>query len=427
MVLRNAPVLSSPFVGRLAELADIATLLTNPDCHLITLVGAGGIGKTRLALETAATLGDRFPDGAYFVPLQAAQSTASLVLAIGEALRFQFFAGGEPFEQISEFLAAKTLLLVLDNAEQLLDEIAIISDLLANAPQLKILVTSRERLNLIEEWVYEVGGLNFPHGHNGTAVEEYGAVQLFVQNARRVQPTFSFAQEQAAIIRICALVQGMPLALELAAAWTRVLSCAEIAVEIEQGLDILQTSARNVPERHRSMRVVLNQSWEQLTAGEQQVLRQLALFRGGLTREAAAVVAGASLHTLSALVDKSWLYRSSATGRYDLHELVRQFGEERLAESGEADTVQRTYAAFYADLMARCEVRDQAGQSNGGAGGTGTRLREHPRGVAVGGRAPRAGCAPPDDGSDQFLLRYAGAFSRRRGAVSHGSGAVCDR
>jgi DNA-binding CsgD family transcriptional regulator/tetratricopeptide (TPR) repeat protein len=181
-------------------------------------------------------------------------------------------------------------------------------------------------------------------------------VQLFAQNARRVQPGFSLGKEQAAVIRICSLVQGMPLALELASAWTRVLSCDEIAVEIEHGLDILETSARNVPERHRSMRAVLNQSWARLTDGEREVFRKLSPFRGGFTREAAAVVSGASIHNLSALVDKSWLYRSTIPGRYDIHELVRQFGEERLAESGESAALNHAHAAFYADLVRRCEA-----------------------------------------------------------------------
>jgi predicted ATPase/DNA-binding CsgD family transcriptional regulator len=356
MVVRHTPVLTSPFVGRQCELVEIAQILTQPASRLITLVGAGGVGKTRLALETAAAQLEHFPDGAHFVPLQALCPADSVMLAVGEALRFQFFAGGDPIDQLSEYLHTKTLLLILDNAEHLLDELAVLSDLLARAPHIKVLVTSRERLNLVEEWVYEVGGLTFPPGDDGVSGADYGAVQLFVQNARRVQPAFSVTDEQAAINRICALVQGMPLALELASAWTRVLSCAEIATEIERGLDILQTSARNVPERHRSMRAVLDQSWERLTAGEQAVLRKLALFRGGFTRESAAMIADASLHALSALVDKSWLYRSASTGRYDLHELVRQFAAERLADSGETEMLSRTYATFYAELVARCEA-----------------------------------------------------------------------
>jgi len=356
MVLQNAPVLTSPFVGRRDELAEVARLLSDPDCRLVTLVGPGGTGKTRLALEAAERLVDKFNDGIYFIPLQALGSADALILAIGESLRFQFFAGGERRESLMCHLAEKKLLLILDNSEHMTDEMAVISEILAAAPNLKILVTSRERLNLVEEWVYEVGGLSFPHSIGDGAVEDFSAVQLFAQNARRVQPSFSLEREQSAITRICTLVQGMPLALELAAAWTRVLSCAEIAVEIERGLDILETSARNVAERHRSMRAVLQQSWARLADGEQAVVRKLALFRGGFTREAAAAVAGASIHALSALVDKSWLYRSTRHGRFDMHELVRQFAEERLAESGEGDTVQQAYALHFADLVQRCEA-----------------------------------------------------------------------
>lgn len=356
MNLRNAPAMISPFVGRRAELVEVADLLTNPDCRVVTLVGPGGAGKTRLALETAGLQVERFADGVYFVPLQSLSANGSLILAIGEALRFQFFAGGEPRAQLIQHLEAKKLLLVLDNAEHLLEEMTVISDLVAAAPNVKLLVTSRERLNLLEEWVYEVGGLPYPAEINGRALDEYGAVQLFAQNARRVLPTFSLEREQAAVIRICALVHGMPLALELAAAWTRALSCAEIAAEIERGLDILETPARNVPERHRSMRAVLKQSWARLPESEQQVFRRLAVFRGGFTRDAAAVVAGASIHGLSALVDKSWLYWSSARGRYDMHELVRQFGEERLSESGESHAIYHARSTYFADLALRCEA-----------------------------------------------------------------------
>jgi predicted ATPase/DNA-binding CsgD family transcriptional regulator len=327
----HLPVLATPFIGRERDLSELADRLQDPACRLLTLYGPGGIGKTRLALAVAARQHEQFTDGVYFVPLEALSDPDHIVATIAEFLDFPGHETCDSCPQLFKYLREQDLLLVLDNFEHLLGGVGIVGDILAAAPAVKIIVTSREVLNLQEEWLWPVEGMDYPPLRDGGDIppEEYSAVQLFVQHAQRIRSDFSFAAERDGVIRLCALVEGMPLALELAAAWVRTLSCEEIVHEIEQNLDFLRTRARNVPPRHQSMRAVLAHSWELLSEHEQMVFRRLAVFRGGFTREAAAVVAEASLPVLTALLDKS-LLRWNAAGRYSLHELVRQYAERQL-------------------------------------------------------------------------------------------------
>ncbi len=361
MPAHNLPSQPTPFIGREAELAEIARLLADPACRLLTLTGPGGIGKTRLAIEAARLMlslplhamgrGSGGGDGIYFVPLQPLTSPDFIVPTIAEAIHFQFYPGGEPRQQLLDYLREKSLLLVLDNFEHLLDGVGLVSEILAYAPYAKLLTTSRERLNLLEEWAMEVSGLPYPTSEVESDIADYGAVQLFSQSARRVNTAFTLAgTQQPAVARICRLVGGMPLGIELAAAWVRALSCEEIAAEIERSLDILATPARNVQPRHRTMRAALEHSWTLLTDEERDVFKKLSVFRGGFRKEAAQVVAGASLPTLSALVDKS-LLRVDTNGRYDLHELLRQYGEEQLILSGEMNRVRDTHSAYFAAFL----------------------------------------------------------------------------
>lgn len=333
-VLSNLPVPATPFVGREHELADITRMLADPAHRLVTLVGPGGIGKTRLVLEAAARQQNAFRDGVWFVPLQPLHSSEYVLGAVADTIRLCCSQTGDPGQQILEHLAPKNLLLVMDNFEHLLDASEIVGDILDAAPEIKILVTSREALNLQQEWVWPVSGLAYPdpailHNGSGVNVEDYGAVQFFVQSAHRTRADFSFDAERAGVLRLCALTEGSPLGLELAASWVRVLSCDEIADRIARNIDFLQTRARNVPARHQSMRAVLDYSWKLLSDEEQTALMRLSVFRGGFTREAAAVVALAPLPVLSTLIDKS-LIRHDASGRYDLHEMVRQYAERHL-------------------------------------------------------------------------------------------------
>lgn len=345
------PQPATSFIGRKAELADIVSLLANATCRLVTLVGAGGIGKTRLALQAATAVAGSFPHGAIFVPLQAVRAPEFLPAAVSEALSLSSSGQGSPRASLLNYLNDKKMLLVLDNFEQLLEGADLLAEIMSAAPDVKILVTSRQVLNLREEWLYPVHGLSIPPAGETAAVATYGAVQLFEERARQVRPTFSLAEEAAGVVRICRLVGGMPLALELAASWVKTLTCADIAAEIAHDLNFLESSLRDMPPRHRSMLAVFHQTWKQLSSKEQQIFQQLSIFHGGFSREAAAQIAGASLPTLSALLDKS-LLRRQPDGRYQIHELLRQYAAEQLAQTPQqVNAVHERHCAYYTTFL----------------------------------------------------------------------------
>jgi predicted ATPase/tetratricopeptide (TPR) repeat protein len=244
------------------------------------------------------------------------------------------------------------MLLVLDNFEQLVPCAEVLSRMLASAPDLQLLVTSRQRLDLMEEWVMDVSGMELPAENSHDASETPSAVRLFVQAARRAQIDFQLSEANYPYVaRICRLLQGTPLAIELAAAWIKLLSCQEIAAEISRSLDFLETSQRGYPERHQSLRAVFDHSWALLSAQERQAIQRLSVFRGDFHREAAQHVAGASLGMLKALADRS-LLRVSEHGRYAIHELLKQFAWERLSQSAnEPQATQQRYAAHYLNFL----------------------------------------------------------------------------
>ncbi|MBE7556136.1 MAG: tetratricopeptide repeat protein [Anaerolineales bacterium] len=351
----NLPAAPSPFVGRTAELQYIARQLADPACRLFTLVGPGGIGKTRLALEVAKSLtrpeatldGVTFIDGICLVNLTSVTpSTAGeagpdgyaangLAATLLDALTLFFHSSADVMTHPLDILRPKTMLLILDNFEHLTAEAKLLSEVLNQAPGVKLLVTSRTRLNLLGEWVLELGGLEFPTEVTAAVdpagiQQAYSAVTLFMQRAQQAHAQVTCTKEEIAwVIRICQLVEGVPLALELAASWLPVLPCAGIAAEIEKSLDFLDTSVGNLPQRHRSLRAVFEQSWQMLSPREQDAFAKSSIYHGGFELEAAKHITGISLPTLANLVTKS-LLRLTSSGRYEMHELLRQYAAEKL-------------------------------------------------------------------------------------------------
>ena len=361
----NLPPQPTPFLGREEELAEIQKLLERPSCRLLTLVGPGGIGKTRLALQAAADIIEAFPHGVYLVPLAPLSPEDFLVTTIGEflltsalaeALGFTFYGKEDPKAQLLNYLREKELLLLFDGFEHLLPGTALITDILNGAPKVKALATSRERLSLQGEWTVTITGLKVPKDPLGLDYEDYSAVRLFVETARRTDSGFRVrSEERECIGRICRLVEGLPLGIELAAAWVRVLSCREIVREIEKNRDFLESTLRDAPERHRSLRAVFESSWEHLKVEEKYAYQRLSVFRGGFTREAAGVVARTTLPLLSALLDKS-LLRKGPTGRYEILEVLRQYAEEKYRESSiDLQETRSRHADFFGRYLQRRE------------------------------------------------------------------------
>ncbi|MFZ0543811.1 MAG: tetratricopeptide repeat protein [Candidatus Promineifilaceae bacterium] len=346
----NLPIQPTPFIGREEELEIISGRLQDPSCRLLTLVGPGGIGKTRLALQAAKMEMASFEHGVYFVPLLSLSSNEFLVSTVADSVGLSFYKGESPQAQLLSFLQSKRILLVIDNFEHLIQEVGLLAEILKTAPQVKMIVTSRERLNLRGEWVFQVRGMPVPTPKVGSTndslnlgdAESYSSIQLFIESARRVYSDIVLTEtDQPYIIRICQLVEGIPLGIELAAAWVKMLTCEEIAREIEQNYEFLATSLRDMPERHRSLQAVFDYSWEMLSEQERQAMGRLSVFQGGFRRDAAVQVTGTSLMILSALVDKSFLQRNSpANGshisesevRYEMHDMLRQYSAEKLAE-----------------------------------------------------------------------------------------------
>ncbi len=379
------PMPLTPFIGRERELADIAAYLApsgslfpvkdeSGGCRLLTLVGPGGMGKTQLALEAGRAALHLFPDGVFFVALAPLTDPAAMPSAIADALGVTLY-GSDPAAALRNALRDKHLLLVLDNIEHLLTSLPSIShlapaegggaglvvDLLRAAPQIQVIVTSRTRLNVRGEQVYAVEALDYPHAAGLAEAAASPAVQLFVQSARRNRAPFTLdAANLRDVLRICHLVRGMPLGLELAAAWVEMLSPHEIAAEIEHSADFLVSEWPDAPARQRSLRAVFDWSWGLLTDAEHSVLRQLAVFRGGFTREAAQAVVGVSVRMLTGLAHKSWLRWvevNGGVGRYELHELLRQFAAEHLDSAPvERAAVEGQHSAFYLGLVAQREV-----------------------------------------------------------------------
>lgn len=350
-VRSNLPMQPTAFIGRKQELTHAQLLLTNADCRLLTINGPGGIGKTRLALELAQRTENAFADGAIFVPLAPLASIDMLPNAIAEAVGFTISTTQAVMTQLINFLQTKSLLLLLDNFEHLVETSNPITTLLEALPNVKLLITSQEPLHLRGEWTFTLHGMQFPTVDAPTD-EQYDALDMFYSAVQRIEPNKRFsADDQTYILQLCRLVSGTPLALELAASWVPHLSCKEIVREIERNIDFLETSLRDVPARHRSLRGVFDHSWELLKSSEQAVFRKLAVFNGAFSRETAQAVTGATLFQLRALHAKS-LLRFDDAGGYALQKLLWQYAVEKLAaHPTDSITTYEAHSRYYLELL----------------------------------------------------------------------------
>ncbi|MGH8868945.1 MAG: AfsR/SARP family transcriptional regulator [Actinomycetes bacterium] len=344
---------ASELVGRSAEVDRVRSWLRDPQARVVSLVGPGGVGKTRLALAVAEACADDFPDGVYVVTfsgttLTAADEAAHIVVAgVAEQVGLPLSARRDPLLVLGDFLAARRCLLVLDNVETVPDVSGVLAALCTRAPHVRVLVTSRVRLGLGTEWVLEVSGLAFPGPDDEARAEQFDAVALFLHRARAVRPGFDVRGHRHDVARLCRAVEGLPLGLELASRWVRAVPVGALADRVETGLELLSTSASDVLPRHRSMRAVLDASWQMLDGGLRTLAARLSVFRGGFDLPAAAEVAGATAEDLAALVDHSFLTMND-TGRYLVHDLLGRYLGDRLAGAGdEAATLQARHAACF--------------------------------------------------------------------------------
>ena len=338
------------FVGRTVELKRIGELLARDDCRLVNLIGPGGVGKTRLARRSLAELARSFPDGAAFVPLEEVAAADEVSARIAREVGLDLKRGADAEAQLIDHLRARRLLLALDNIEHLTAAAPALERVLRACPGLRMVVTSRVRLGIAAEHLLRIDGLPCPEPEDADHLESFDAVRLFAQAARRVEPTLVPAAEAAAIVDICRAVEGLPLALELAAAWTRVLSCADIAAELKQGAALLRSDDAAHPQRHASIEAVFDQSWRLLVAAERDALARLSVFRGGFTADAARAVAGAPLPVLGALADKSLLRKDGA--RMQLHPLVHEFAAARLGDDDAKAAAEAAHARWFHRLLA---------------------------------------------------------------------------
>jgi predicted ATPase/Flp pilus assembly protein TadD len=344
--------LSLTFVGRQSELAQLADWLADPACRVITLVGPGGMGKTRLAQQAAAQAEANFAHGMAFVPLAALVSGDFLFPAIAEALGFSFYEREDQGGQLINYLRHKQLLLVLDSFEQTPAAASWVAALIQAAPQVIVLITSRQQPDLAGQRTLTVEGMGLPQTNAADDFDEAPAVRLFVQNARLLNPFYEIQPaDRPHVRRICEMVGGLPLAIQMAAAWTRAISCEQIAAEIERDMDFLRAPFRSMPERHQSLKAIFDSSWRILPYAERVICRQLSVFGDRFDGEAAQQVAGASGEALTSLVKQS-LLQHEPDGRYRLQTTVRQYAAARLAQDAdEARQARQRHAHYFVDFV----------------------------------------------------------------------------
>ncbi len=358
----NLPAQFTPFYGRESELEWLAQSLANPIYRFITIVGMGGIGKTRLALQAAEINSELFPDGVRYIALDSIVSPDLIIPSIVQALGFPFRGDAEPKKQLIRFLRPLRTLLVIDSIEYHLDQAGLILEILPQAPGVKFMVTSRQRLHYQAATLLELKGLAYPTDVNAPNALEYPAVRLFLSRAARLQAGFVASEKDMPhIIQICKVLDGLPLAIELAAARLHEFSSELILQDLQHNFDVLQATMLDLPERHSSMRTVFEQSWNSLTENERAVLRKLSVFEGRFTLDAAQRIADASLPVLSTLMDKTFLQGDASRG-FMLHRLWKQFAAAKLTENREEfDLVMDLHYEYYLDFLRKHDIELRIG------------------------------------------------------------------
>jgi len=358
----NLPAQPTPFIGRVKQIVAVKELLLHPDTRLVTLMGPGGTGKTRLSLQVAQELLEQFPNGVYFVPLADDTDAAQFISRVAQQLSVR--EGGRPLlENVKDYLHDKQMLLIFDNFEQLVSASSVVADILASASQLKIITSSRIALNLLGEREFPVPPLELPQAEDESAWEsliENESVILFVERARTALPSFALTKENAsAIAEICRRLDGLPLALELAAARIKLLGPQAILSRLDDKLKLLTGGARDLPTRHQTLRNTLEWSYDLLNQDEKILYARLSVFVGGFTFEAAEAVCNVDgkldiLESLTSLVNNSLLRQEETADnepRFGMLEIIRSYALERLAESGELETLRAQHAQYFGDAV----------------------------------------------------------------------------
>jgi predicted ATPase len=373
----NLPTPRTAFVGRDQEIVAVKELLLRPDVHLVTLTGPGGIGKTRLGLQVVEAVSDHFSDGVNYVPLAPVCDPKLIAPAIAQVLGLRETGGQSPLDALKTYLqhsSRQPILLLLDNFEHLLTEAPLVAELLTSSPRLKLLVTSRAPLHVYGEHEYPVPPLALPDSKSVLDLEaltQYPAVALFIQRARAVKPDFEVNQDNAvAVATVCARLDGLPLAIELAAARIKMLSPSAMEARLESRLQLLTGGARDLPARQQTLRGAIDWSYGLLSSGEQTLFRRLSVFVSGCTLEAVEAVCNTkadleldALEGVASLVDKSLLQRverGKEESRFVMLDTIREYGLERLAASGEEAATRRAHAAY-------CLVLAEEGATTGAA------------------------------------------------------------
>jgi len=346
---QNLPAITTKFIGRENEMEEIANLIADPACRLITIHGMGGVGKTRLAIEAARSQVGLYPDGVWYYSLEALETTTQLISALLSMFHLSLPSGTDPQDVLNDYLQNKNLLLLLDGYEHVGADPGMILGILSKAPQVFLLVTSRQTLSIQQEWVYPLRGLSISQDDS---TDGSSAVQLFVQRALQLgYPLGLDKPNRQVIIEICSLVDGLPLGIELASTSLCGSTCQQVLEEVRQTLGTLQTTHHDVHERHRSLQAAFEYSWKNLPPHLKSVACKLSVFRGGFNSLAAKEIFRVETADLQALASHSLLQQTSQ-GRFSMHDVIRQFSEEKLnSEPAKAAEAYTAYTNWFINIM----------------------------------------------------------------------------